>query len=286
MHEMNEIERAVADELRRDAGPLLPVDDRALFESVSAQGRPRWSVSFLRFASYLAAGVIVALFGGFLLVGVVTEPSGDGPVAPGGSTSPEGTPSALPTDAPINDDSALSESVSDPKETEVINLKTPLATALAVGMLATPAASTVAQADLAPTQFTGRTSLPQTVIEGSRAWIDGALRGHDRIVTSDWEASDERLSGTYTLTHGYNDYEKYEMMVAVGDVLVENDDGRWTGTGSYLGGSQVGATSTIILQGQDAYQGYTAYVIIDEQAEPPLLAGAIFAGEMPVVTSD
>ena len=283
MHDLNELERMVAAELQRDAGPVLPVDDRAVFESVSASGRPRWNTSVLRFASYLAAGVIVALFGGFMLVGVVTQPTGDGiPVAPGGSASPEGTLSVGPTHAPVTDASDLSAAVSDPKEDEV-QFKTPLATAIAVVALASPAA---AQVELAPTQFTGQSTLPQTVTEGSRAWLDGAVRGHDRIITSDWEASDPRISGTYTNTHGYNDYERYEMMVAVGDVVIENDDGSWVGAGSYLGGSQVGATSTVILEGTDAYAGLTAYVVIDEQAEPPSFAGAIFAGEMPVVAGD
>lgn len=40
MPEMNHFERLVADEMSDAAGPVLPVDDRAIFERASAAGSP------------------------------------------------------------------------------------------------------------------------------------------------------------------------------------------------------------------------------------------------------
>jgi hypothetical protein len=283
MHEMNEFERLVADELTRDAGPVLPVDDRAIFETASTARAPRWRPQPLfRMTSHIAAGIIVALFGGFLLVGVVVQPTSDGIPAAGGTASPEGTLSASPTLAPTTDDPALSEAVSDPKETDVIKLKTPLATALAAGLLATPAATAVAQADLMePARVTGTTTFPEDVVAGSRAWIDGATRGDGRIVTHEWEASDPRLDGLHTTTYSYDSYDRQEMMVAVGTVTHENDGGRWIGEASYMGGLDLGGTTTMVMYGEDAYEGLTAYVVIDEESGPISFSAVIFPGDMP-----
>ncbi len=274
MPEMNHFERLVADEMSDAAGPVLPVDDRAIFERASAAGPPRWHPQpFLRMTSYIAAGTIVALFGGILLVGVVTQPTGDGfPVAPGGSTSAEGTPSTGPTDAPIT----LSTQESD------VNLKTPLATALAVGLLATPAASAVAQADLMePARVTGTTTFPQDVAGGTRAWIDGATRGHGRIVTHEWTASDPRLDGLHTTTYSYDSYDREEMMVAAGTVTHTNDEGSWVGEATYMGGLDLGGTTTMIMHGENAYEGLTAYVVVDEESGPITFSAVIFPGDMP-----
>lgn len=273
MHDLNEIERAVADELRRDAGPLLPVDDRAVYESVSTHGRPRWNASLLRFTTYLAAGLIVALFGGFLIVGVATQPSGDGiPVAPGGSAPPEGTPSVGPTQAPT------------PSETQEndVNLKTPLATALAVAALASPAVPATAQTDLMePARVTGTTTFPEQQASGSRAWIDNATRLRDQVMTHQWEASDPRLDGLHTTTFNSDVYDRQDMSVAVGFVTHENDEGSWVGEGTYMGGLDLGGTTTMIMYGQDAYEGLTAYVVVDEESGPISFSAVIFPGDMP-----
>ena len=94
MVDMNALERQLADESLRIVGPARPVDDLAVFEAVTAANRQkRWGFTMFSALKIVAAGVIVALFGGFLLAGVLTTPQ-DGEVPPAAVTkSPSPTTS-------------------------------------------------------------------------------------------------------------------------------------------------------------------------------------------------
>lgn len=74
MDDMNAFERAVADEMARRAGPLRLVDDLGIFHAVNAaaQSPDRRYRSMFTAVRFVAAGAIMALFGGFLLSGVLT----------------------------------------------------------------------------------------------------------------------------------------------------------------------------------------------------------------------
>ena len=93
MTDMTAFERQVAGEMLGRAGPVRPVDDLAVFESVTAASRSqRWGFTMFSAVKFIAAGVIVALFGGFLLAGVLTTPDGDVlPAAVTESPGPEAT---------------------------------------------------------------------------------------------------------------------------------------------------------------------------------------------------
>ena len=99
MVDLNAFERQLADESLRIVGPVRPVDDLAVFEAATSRSQ-RWGFTMLSALKFIAAGVIVALFGGFLLAGVLTTPQGD-EVAPAAVTdSPERAVTSEPTEVP------------------------------------------------------------------------------------------------------------------------------------------------------------------------------------------
>jgi DNA-binding beta-propeller fold protein YncE len=100
MDDMQAFERRVADEMLRRAGPSLPVDNLAITNAVSATQSPKWRFqSMFSATKFVVAGVIVALFGGFLLTGVLTQPSDESVPAVGASASAPLEASPAVTDA-------------------------------------------------------------------------------------------------------------------------------------------------------------------------------------------
>jgi hypothetical protein len=159
-------------------------------------------------------------------------------------------------------------------------IKTTTISILTLGLLAGSAVGVTAQDDdIAPASVTGTATFPDEIGGGSRAWEDGALRYRDLRFTSAWEASDPRLSGAVSLSANRDQYERQQMEVVSATAVVENDGGRWSGTGTFLGGADLGETLTMVMQGEDAYEGLTAYVVMDLGAQT--LAASIFPGEMP-----
>ena len=93
MDDMNAFERQVVGQIHRFVGPSRPVDDAAIFTAITTTQSPKWRFQAMFSATkFVVAGAIVALFGGFLLAGVLTQPRGD-EVAPG-AVSPSPTTTA------------------------------------------------------------------------------------------------------------------------------------------------------------------------------------------------
>jgi hypothetical protein len=87
MTDMTAFERQVAGEMLGRAGSVRPVDDLAIFESVAAAtSSQRWGFTMFSALKFVAAAAIVALFGGFLLTGILTTQQGD-EVAPAAVTA-------------------------------------------------------------------------------------------------------------------------------------------------------------------------------------------------------
>jgi hypothetical protein len=96
MTDMTAFERRVAEGMLHRAGPIRPVDDLSIYEVVIAANRPQgWGFTTFSALKFVTAGAIVALFGGWLLAGILTTPRGDGmaPAArsPFASTGQAGT---------------------------------------------------------------------------------------------------------------------------------------------------------------------------------------------------
>jgi hypothetical protein len=95
MDDMTAFEQRLAADAVRAAGPPQPVDVAAVFASATTQS-PKWRFqSMFSATKFVVAGVIVALFGGFLVSGVLTQ-QGEEPL-PAAVASPSGSPEAVPT---------------------------------------------------------------------------------------------------------------------------------------------------------------------------------------------
>ena len=85
MNDTKTFEQQLASGLDQLAGPRRPVDALAISRDVIATS-PQWRFqSMFSATKFVVSGVVVALLGGFLVSGVLTEPT-TGPAAPGDST--------------------------------------------------------------------------------------------------------------------------------------------------------------------------------------------------------
>ena len=111
MDDMTAFERQVGDEIARIVGPARPVDDLAVFE-VAASRSHRWGFTMFSALKFVAASVIVALFGGFLLAGVLTTPQGEDMAPPAVTDSP----------SPMTTDELLADMVTEEVEPGVFRV--------------------------------------------------------------------------------------------------------------------------------------------------------------------
>lgn len=118
---------------------------------------------------------------------------------------------------------------------------------------------------------------------------DGSAEFLDIEWTSLVEASDPRISGTWTEVYDFRGWEApddtglpFSPSVTSGAVRIDNELGAWVGT--YDGfGSAVGGHEWIQLRGEGAYEGLTALIqqSNDFVAEVQTYAGVIIPGELP-----
>ena len=107
--------------------------------------------------------------------------------------------------------------------------------------------------------------------------IDGVH--HEHV----WESTDPRLSGTVTYRGNWEAFPDVPMQIESATYEVVNEGGRWFGPATALAGPSLGNTDTVLLPGEGAYEGLTAYVLMDGSTDPPKIHAAIFPGEMPPV---
>ncbi len=113
MRDDTSLERQIGVVLDRMGGPEPSFDALAIAHAAAIQS-PKWRLQTMFSATKLVvAGVIVALFAGVLLSGVLTHPSDDPPPAVGPTATPEATtfpPIQLPNDIPVDVRSGTLES--------------------------------------------------------------------------------------------------------------------------------------------------------------------------------
>ena len=102
MDDMKVFERQIADESLRIVGPSRPVNEAAIFTAITATQSPKWRFQTMFSATkFVVAGAIVALFGGFLLAGMLTQPNEvPAPAASTATASPSAEASAYRTTPP------------------------------------------------------------------------------------------------------------------------------------------------------------------------------------------
>jgi hypothetical protein len=209
MDDINVVERLVADEMQRRAGPDPVVDDAAIFSAITATQSPKWRFqSMFSATKFVVAGAIVALVGGFLLAGVLTQPSNESVPAVGASASAQIEPTT----------GATAESEPVPDATLV-----PPSDSYAGPGLFTPTGSL----------DRGRAEHTTTLLSDGRVLVVGGA-DYSRIDRVDWVTSVEAwdpLTGSFSsageLTEGRNAHTA--TLLADGRVLVaggsDNDYG-------------------------------------------------------------
>ena len=165
--------------------------------------------------------------------------------------------------------------------------KAGLSVFLAFGLMAGSAIGVTAQDEeadpMAPAVVTGS-------ISGQRH-VDGSVTtdvGTGATITEGvgfrqtWEASDPRLSGSVIYTGNWLRYGGGDMQVEASSVVLDNAAGRWIGTGTAMAAGDL-SMDTMILHGEGAYEGLTAYVMQDwSEGLPAAFTAAVFPGDMPV----
>ena len=168
---------------------------------------------------------------------------------------------------------------------------------LVIGLLATSAVTIAAQEEgdvdelTATSYVTGTSGDPRQTIPGTDESRGGGLVEHRGYTWADStvDTDDPRLNGIMnTVANGdtrFLDPASGEFTdVQAFSVRITNDEGGWSGQGTALihGNGSTATTNldTIILVGDGAYEGLTAYVLIDGTTTPVSLEGTIFQGEM------
>ena len=179
-------------------------------------------------------------------------------------------------------------------------LKPTFISILAIGLLAGSAVGVVAQEEEAAAEeqtgssyFTGElnTDNGDATTEPEENVVDGVLQGRGVVIEGEAiETSDPRITGSLARALNANIHPIGEFEDVLHETTawrIENDEGAWSGQGSALihGGANIDTTDfdTVVLAGEGAYDGLTAYILADWSEDPPAVEGAIFVGTAPPV---
>jgi hypothetical protein len=142
------------------------------------------------------------------------------------------------------------------------------------------AGTVVAQEDpMAPAEVTGSIALEAMRSHGETSMMEDVVIRAGWHISNRWEASDPRLSGMSDELSTWHRYEPgFELLST--SLAVENEGGRWVGTSMGMDGTGF-FTDAAVLHGEGAYEGLTAFLIIDWVPPSGSFIGAIFPGGMP-----
>ncbi len=157
-------------------------------------------------------------------------------------------------------------------------------------------ASAAAEADaeeddlLATTFVTGTLSEPSQITEGVESRVDGVTERRGWVFAGGLlETDDPRLTGSVTSVVNGDERivtgSAFFVDLQSGALRIENDGGAWTGSLTSLNHGRIDedpttAIDTAVLTGEGAYDGLSAYLLVDATEDPAVVQGAVFAGEM------
>lgn len=144
-----------------------------------------------------------------------------------------------------------------------------------------------------PTRVSGTAGRDGKVVrEPTESMVAGVREVRGFVIEWDsLEVDDPRLSGRVTVALNANAHQEADGIEVVPQALslrIENEDGTWFGSGTslsrgrgMLAPDEATNLDTIVLTGMGAYEGLSAYLIMDGTASPATVEGAIFAGGLP-----
>lgn len=154
-----------------------------------------------------------------------------------------------------------------------------------------PAAASAEDDLLATTFVTGTLGDPAQVTEGVETRVDGVTERRGWVFADQaLETDDPRLTGTVSAVVSGDERivtgTNFRVDLQSGTIRIENDGGGWTGSLTSInhfrsGGDPTTAIDTAVLSGEGAYEGLSAYLLIDFSETPAVVQGTVFAGEMP-----
>ena len=170
-------------------------------------------------------------------------------------------------------------------------IRTTTISILAISLLAGSAVGVTAQDEETDpnraVDVTGRAAWFSLVSGGTRTSLDGIVKDEDVVHEHIWSASDPRLSGNVTYTGNWSFDPITDIGIQSGTYELTNDEGSWLGNATAYVSDRLGAdTDVVVFAGRDAYEGLTAYVVIDWGADDVSgenLKGVIFPRAMPEV---
>ena len=160
--------------------------------------------------------------------------------------------------------------------------RTTLIAVIAVGLLAASVAGVAAQDQdsMNAASVTGAIGGWREVSAGTVSTADGIDRNSGVVHAAHWNTTDDRLSGEVTYNGSWLHAANGDISVQSGTYEVMNDAGSWLGDATAYGSESLGIDmDTIILTGHGAYEGLTAYVVLDF-SKPREISGVIFPGTM------
>ena len=177
--------------------------------------------------------------------------------------------------------------------------KTTTISILAAGLLAGSAVGVAAQDEEAAVELTTPVKVAGAIQGGgdviqppTETVVDGVLEVRGFYLTGDaLEMDDPRISGSISVTfnadvHKVSDFS--EIVLETVEQRIDNDDGSWQGQGTLLlhAGAEIPEEDVINLltmpmTGSGAYEGLSAYLLIDFSEDPVAVEGVIYEGELP-----
>jgi len=261
MDDMNAFDRQLANVVLRRVGPSEPVDDVAIFTAITTTQSPKWRFqSMFNATKFVIAGVIVALFGGFLLSGVLTQPSDESVPAAEASASGENAEAVPPSVFALRVTGAREGQRNRARAGADPN--TGLVTMTGMSFEAfDPVALKENQRPFAWELFS---TLGPSTEDQPFGNVDPRALGS---VTEVWAESGEMLSAE----------NAYAIGIERRSTRVENDGGAWVGTAtvpSFAFGIEVGAAFWELI-GEGGYEGLTMFLWGEYRHYPDMLLGII-----------
>jgi hypothetical protein len=169
--------------------------------------------------------------------------------------------------------------------------RTALITAIAIGLLAGSAVGVGAQDEEseAPSvaYTTGTSGRFADIVEPTEepVSVGRQMRGFS-LIDIPVEFTDARLSGLMTLSANGagQDFADGYASLESRTYRIVNDDGAWAGSGDYIVAGPSDASpfivqESMVLTGEDAYEGLVAFVFMDQASGQPALEAVIVEGE-------